>query len=136
SEADGHMAMVDEPIKMRGSSVIKWAEGNRYLVESGSWQMADMDPAQMTMLWTYDTNKKAYRVVWAESIGVVGMGHCTYDEATRTWHWEGHGETPFGKMRDTGEMKFVDDNTAQIKMTGYSGMMKVMEMTGTMKRKG
>jgi hypothetical protein len=137
-EGDGEvrMAMLDEPLKMHGVSEVTWGDPNKwFVVERGEYTMGPFDPMRGLGTWTYDTGAKKFRSTWTDSMGCVGIGEATYNEATSTWRFTASSYGPWGKSSMSGEMKLVGRDTMEYKMTEHQGLTKVMEMSGTSKRR-
>jgi len=133
-EAEGRFAMLDEPVKMTGTSEAKWDGDRWFVVSRGVMRMADFPETQGMELWTYDVGAKKYRSYFVDSIGMSGMSEARYDEKTNTWHMTSDSYGAWGKSRYTGTLKFTDPDTMEWSMTENMGLMKVMEMKGTSRR--
>jgi hypothetical protein len=135
AEGECKMTGLEETLKVTGTSEIKWADNNWYLVEHGTFKMGDLDEMQGAGAWTYDTHAKKYRNIWVDTTGSMGAGKARYDEKTDTWHFCGTSHGPWGKTWGKGHMKFVDEKTMEWSFTEYSGLCKTMEMTGTSRKR-
>lgn len=129
------MPVLDQPLKLTMTAEAKWAGHKRYLVEEIEWRMGDIEPGYSTRLWVYDPKGREYRTVWVESVGVASMAECEYEEKERHWEFSADSHGPAGKTRQFGRIRFVDDNTIEWTFTEYWGLIKIVEMTGTARRK-
>jgi hypothetical protein len=134
TDGEAKFAMLDEPVKVSGTSETKW-EGNKwYLVERGVMKMNGFDETQGLATWTYDIGAKKYRSTFVDSMGMSGMSEARYDEKANTWQMTTTSFGPWGKSQLTGTLRFVNPDTMEWNMTECMGLMKVMEMKGTGKR--
>lgn len=134
TEGTATFAMLDEPLKLTGTSECNW-EGNKwYVVERGVMRMADFPEAQMLGTWSYDTHAKKYRSTYVDSMGMTGMCECTYNDKTDTWAMTANSFGPWGKSTMKGTLRFVNPDTMEWTMTEHMGFTKIMEMKGTGKR--
>ena len=133
-EGQAKFAMLDEPVKMTGTTEYEWQGDRWYLVGRSVMKMADFDECKSLETWSYDTKAKKYRSFWADTMGMSGIAECTYDEKNRTWAWSATSYGPWGQSSISGTMCMKDDNTVEWRMVESQGWMKVMEMTGTSKR--
>ena len=133
-EGEAKFAMLDEPIKMTGTSESKWEGDKWYVVGRGVMKMADFPETQGLETWTYDVHAKKYRSTYVDSMGMSGMSEARYDEKTGTWHMTATAYGPWGKSHMKGTLRFPDPDTMDMSITECMGLMKIMEMKGTGKR--
>jgi hypothetical protein len=134
SEGEARFAMLDEPLKVTGTSEAKWEGDKWYVVGRGIMRMADFPETQGLETWTYDVHAKKYRSTFVDSMGMTGMSEARYDEKTDTWDMTATSHGPWGKSQLKGTLKFTDPDTMEWSMTEHMGLMKVMDMHGTGKR--
>lgn len=132
-----NMCVLEEPIKGSGTSTVTWELDKRYIVEHGEYEMGEFGKMLGKGFWTYDPKAKKYRTWWFDSYGAVGHGTAKYSEKTRTWRFKAKSKGPMGKSIGKGTATFVDDDTVDWTWGEWdsTGLFKVMEMTGTNKRK-
>lgn len=134
ADGEGKFAMLDEPLKISGTSEAAW-EGDRwYVVVRGVMNMEHFGDSQGHETWTYDTHDKVYRSTWVDSMGMSGMGVSKYDEKSDTWRMTATSHGPWGKSTIKGSLRFPNADTMEWEWTERSGLMKVMEMKGTSSR--
>jgi hypothetical protein len=134
SEGEVKFAMLDEPIKISGTSEAQWDNSRWFVVSRETSEMEHFGESNGLGAWTYDIHDKEYRSTWVDSMGMVALGHSEYDEKTNTWDMEAKSHGPWGKSTLKGWVKFTDADTMEWWMVEYYGLMKVMEMSGTDKR--
>jgi hypothetical protein len=133
-EGSGKMAMLDEPLEISGTSESSWAGDNWYLLGDSVMSMQHFGESKGHEAWTYDVKAKKYRSTWVDSMGMIGMGESKYDEDDDIWKMKASSYGPWGKSTMKGWLKFTTPDTMEFWWAEYSGLMKVMEMTGTGKR--
>lgn len=135
-KADGEakFAMLDEPLKVTGTSQIEWAGDRWYIVGRATMTMEHFGDTQALETWTYDMHDKKFRSTWVDSMGMTGTGESTRADKDGTWHMTATSYGPWGKSTMTGSMRFTDPNTMEWSWVECQGLMKIMEMKGTSKR--
>jgi len=68
-EGEARFAMLDEPLKVTGTSEAKWEGDKWYLVGRGVMRMADFPETQGMETWCYDLHAKKYRSTFVDSMG-------------------------------------------------------------------
>ena len=126
--------MQDEPLTASGTMEAAWQGDGWYLVQNAVFRMGDDVEMKGIEIWTYDRHSKKYRFTWVGGGGAISAGVGTHDEDTNTWRIKAKGYGPLGKTSGKGEMTFIDDNTIEWSFSEYSGLKKVMEMSGTNRR--
>lgn len=134
SEGVANFAMLDEPIKVSGTSEMRWDDSRWFVISEEVFEMEHFGESNGLGTWTYDIHDKEYRSTWVDSMGMVGLGQSEYDEKTDTWDMEAKSYGPWGKSTLKGWVKFTDADTMEWWMAEHQGLMKVMEMSGTGKR--
>lgn len=139
---DMKMAGLDQTLACGGTYTTGWECDGRVLVERAQFEVADMGDAgkmssfSMTM---YDPREKEFHTVWTMSNGETNYGEMEFDEATKTWHYEGKGYDPMTKQykKTKGTFKMPDAGTAEWTHEEYDalGLTKMMEIKGASKRK-
>jgi hypothetical protein len=71
-EGEANFAMLDEPVKITGTSESKWEGDKWYVVGRGVMKMADFPETQGMETWTYDIHAKKYRSTFVDSMGMSG----------------------------------------------------------------
>ena len=135
-EYSGEMtfAMLDEPLKVTGTSEGKW-DGNRwFLVNRSVMNMEHFDQSVALETWTYDIKTKKYRSNCVDSMGMIGSGVSSYDEKTDTWKMKATSYGPWGKSSMKGWFKFTSADTMEWWFAVYQDLMQTMEMSGTGRR--
>ncbi len=133
-EGEAQFAMLDEPVKITGTSESKWEGDKWYVVGRGVMRMADFPETQGLETWSYDIHAKKYRSTYVDSMGMMGMSEARYDEKTSTWKMTATSHGPWGKSQMKGTLRFLDPDTMDWSMTECMGLMKIMDMKGTGKR--
>jgi hypothetical protein len=134
SDGEAKFAVLDEPIKISGTSEAEWDDSRWFVVSREVFDMEHFGESNGLGTWTYDIHDKEYRSTWVDSMGMIGLGQSEYDEKTDTWHMEAKSYGPWGKSTMKGWVKFTDEDTMEWWMAEYQGLMKTMEMSGTGKR--
>lgn len=134
SEGTATFAMLEEPIKVSGTSEAQWDDSRWFVVSREVYDMEPFGESNGLGTWTYDMKSKKYRSTWVDSMGMTGLGESKYDEKTDTWHMKATSYGPWGKSTLKGWVKFTDADTMDWEMSEHQGLMKVMEMSGTGKR--
>ena len=134
SEGEAKFAMLDEPIKVSGTSEMRWDDSRWFVISEEVFEMEHFGESNGLGTWTYDIHDKEYRSTWVDSMGMVGLGQSEYDEKTDKWHMGAKSYGPWGKSTLKGWVKFIDADTMEWWMAEYQGLMKTMEMSGTSKR--
>jgi hypothetical protein len=134
AEGEVKFAMLDEPIKISGTSEAQWDDSRWFLVSREVYDMEHFGKSNGLGTWTYDIHDQEYRSTWVDSMGMVGLGQSEYDEQTNTWHMEAKSYGPWGRSTLKGWVKFIDADTMEWWMVEYQGLMKTAEMSGTGKR--
>jgi len=131
------MAGLDETVKARMTETYRWDGDGWYLVSSGMFSMDEMGDMKGTGVWMYDSKAKKYRMSWVDSMGGMAVGESRYDEKKDTWTMKGSGYGPMGKTTSKAWFKFVDPDTMEWEWSEYGmgGLMKIMSMKGTSRRK-
>jgi hypothetical protein len=131
------MCVLEEPLTGIGTTTVSWGLDRRYLVEQGEYDMGELGKMEGTGYWTYDPKSKKYRTWWFDSYGASGQGTAKYCEKSRTWKFKAKSRGFMGKSIGKGTATFVDDDTIEWTWTERdgTGLFKVMEITGTNKRK-
>ncbi len=137
SETEMNMSGLDEVLKGTGVGTMSWKADKRYLVEESEFDMGELGKMSGMGIWTYDPTIRRYRNWWFDSHGSVGQGTAKYCEESRTWHMKAKSKSPMGRTKGKGTAKFVDDDTIEWSWTERdgSGLFKIMDMTGTSRRK-
>lgn len=135
SSGTARMAMLEEPLEAQGTSEAVWSEDGWYVIDKGSYSMAGLGEMSGLWTWTYDSKARVYRFAGVDSMGTVNMGEGSYDGMTGTWQMKGKSRGPMGSSTMKVWVRFIDDDTAEWGMTEYSGLTKVMEMDGSMRRR-
>lgn len=125
------MAGLEEPLTMTGTSEMHWESDRGFLVSRANMNMEPFGESEGIETWTYDSKAKKYRSTWTGGMGMISMGETVYDEKNDIWRMKGTGYGPMGKSSAKGTMKFTDADTMEWEMTEYSGLMKIMTMSGT-----
>jgi hypothetical protein len=133
-EGTATMAGLDEPLKLWGTSEGRWDGGNWYVVSHGVFNMEEIGAMTGGEAWTYDTKAKVYRQVFVEEGGTSGSGTATFNAETNTWKMTSKRYGAMGESTFKGECKQLDANTMEFTGTECSGLMKVGEFKGTMRR--
>lgn len=133
-DGEASFAMLDEPLKMTGSSEMKWEGDKWYMVGRGVMRMEGFPETQGIEVWTYDIGGKKYRSFYVDSMGMSGMSEARYDDKTDTWHMTAKSYGAWGESKFQGKLKFTNPDTMEWSMTENMGLMKVSEMKGTSKR--
>ena len=133
-EGTTQFAMLDEPLKISGTSEYHWDGDRWYLIGDSVMNMEHFGDTKMLEAWTYDVHDTVYRSVGVDSMGATGSSVVKYNEKNDTWIMKGDGYGPFGKSKMMGEMRFPDPDTMEWTFTQKKGLTTVMEMTGTGKR--
>lgn len=134
-EGTAKFTFLDEALKTTGTSQGKWEGDGWYLVIHNAFNMCELGDMKSIETWTYDTHSKKYRSTWVDSMGSLSTGSTTYDEETRTWKMKARSYGPHGKTTMKGTFKFIDDDTMEWCVTEHAGLMKIVEMSGTGKRR-
>jgi hypothetical protein len=134
SDGEATFAMLDEPIKISGTSEAQWDDSRWFVVSRETFDMEHFGESNELETWTYDIHDKEYRSTWVDSMGMVGLGQAEYDEKTDTWHMEAKSYGPWGQSTLKGWVKFTDADTMEWWMAEYQWLTKTMEMSGTGKR--
>jgi hypothetical protein len=131
SEGEATFAMLDEPLKITGTSECKWEGDKWYLVGRGVMTMADFPETEGMETWMYDVHAKKYRSTYVDSMGMMGMSETTYNEKTDIWTMTATSYGPWGKSVMKGTLHFTNPDTMEWSMTEHMGFTKIMEMKGT-----
>jgi hypothetical protein len=93
--------------------------------------------AALIGIWTYVPRGKKYHYYKCNSLGEVGEGTESYDEATRTWHLKAKSRGPTGNSSEECAMTFVNEDTIEWTCTAHAffGLLKVGDFKGVMRRK-
>lgn len=138
-EMTGEMtfAGLDEPLKTSGTATGKWAGDGWFIVSDSVFRMGELGDMHSHEAWTYDAHSKRYRSTWVDSMGAIASGTAKYDEKTKTWTMRSKSHGPYGGSTGKGSAVIIDDNTMEWQWSEYAmgGLMKVMEMKGTSRRK-
>ena len=134
SDGEVKFAMLDEPIKIAGTSETRWDDSRWFVVTHETFDMEHLGESNGLGTWTYDISGKKYRSTWVDSMGMMGLGESEYNEKTDTWSMKATSHGPWGKSTLKGWVKFAGADTMEWWMAEYHGLMKIMEMTGTGRR--
>jgi hypothetical protein len=134
SDGEVKFAMLDEPIRVSGTSEVEWDDSRWFVVSREAFDMEHFGESNELGTLTYDIKAKKYRATWVDSMGMTGMGTTGYNEKTGTWKMKTMCYSPWGKSTLKGWVKFTDADTMEWWMAKYMGLMKTMEMSGTSKR--
>jgi hypothetical protein len=131
------MAGLDQVLKTGGMSKVEWGCDGWCMVEHGKYEMEEFGTMEGIGLWSYDPKAKKYRNFWVDSMGAAGTGESVYCEKTKTWKMKAKSHSSWGTSISRGTMTFPDPNTMEWTWTEYDalGLSKMMEMTGTSKKK-
>ena len=135
---EAEMGGLEEVTKSTSKTTREWACDGWCLVERGTMEFGDMGKMHFMGIWTWDAKSRKYRTSWADDFGSIAYGVAKYDGETRTWTIKAKSKGGMGKTVGKGTFKFVDDDTMEWSWTeraGLFGMFKIVEATGTDKRK-
>lgn len=121
------------PTNSKGTSVVQWhGPDKRILVVHDTMEVPEIGTMKGVGGWNYDSSAKKYRMAWMDSLGMVDVGTGTYCPISKTWTMKSKSNWGTG----TGTAKFIDANTIEWHWVARGPFwMKIMEMTGTSKRK-
>ena len=134
-EGEAKMAVLDQPVRVTGTSKGEWEGDGWYLVSRSVFSMEGLMDMEGLEAWTFDTHSKKYRSTYVDTVGTVGTAESWHDEKTNTWHMRATSHGPNGNTRMCGTVEFVDDNTMEWTMVEYAGLTKMVEMSGVGRRK-
>ncbi len=132
-EGQTKFAMLNETLKMSGTSQAEWEGNHWYLVSRGTEKMEHFDETKMLETWTYDAHAKKYRATWTSSLGLA-IAECTYNDKDKTWHMTATDHTPWGQSCLKGTVQVRDADTIEWSVDEFMGLTKIMEMRFTAKR--
>jgi len=128
---------LDQPLQSSGTQKIRWEGDKWYLVSENTFTMGELGDMEGMEIWTYDTHSDCFRVVWVGTDGWFSHGRAWYDEGAKQFKIKGTDYSPHGKMSTKGTLTVVDHDTLVWEWEGsvMAGLMEVVEMEGTAKRK-
>ena len=135
-EGQAKFAVLDQVLKITGTSEAEWEGDGWYLVIRNLMDMEELGDMKAVEAWTYDAKTKRFRSTWVDSMGSVATGEAWHDQKTDTWHMRSTSYTPFGKTSMKGTARFIDPDHTEWRWSEYTmgGLVKTMEMWGTGKR--
>ena len=136
-EGEVTMGGVDEVLKTSGTNTARWEGDKWYMVSDGIFTVSEFGDMKGMETWTYDSGSKCFRTTWVDSAGAFSVGQGWYNADKKKWRMKATNHSSFGTTSVTGTATFIDDDTMKWSMTESAmwGLFKVMEMTGTSKRK-
>jgi len=113
---DGQITMTaPEQKTSTESNTTTWAIGGKYLQVKSTTKLDDTEAMHLV---TYDQQKQTYRYYWFNSAGLTFTSNGTWDEAKKTFTWDGQIEDGVTlKMTD----HFLDDKTRDMHVVVKGG---------------
>lgn len=134
---EARLTGVGRVLEFSGTSTFGWESDGWCLVERGDYEMDEFGKMSLIGIWTYVPRGKEYHYYKCNSLGEVGEGTESYDEATRTWHLKAKWRAPTGNSSEECAMTFVNEDTIEWACTArtFFRLLKVGDSKGVMRRK-